>query len=148
LKLGALLGLSILVLSTFGHADTAWREVFCVGGDAIDSADLSVTCDPKEDIVQLTLETGAADNEKDELKRTYTAHLAAGFFHQMYRKGRIELVLSSEKSNVFGGETTKAALVDLVKNGKDGFKGFIALDGSVYEVECPKDPTKVWGKSH
>jgi hypothetical protein len=125
-------------------AQNPWQEVVCLGGDALDTASLEVEFTPREDTVHLTVETGASENEKDNLIRKYTAHLEKGAFLKMLHEGRVEMVLSSDKhpETAFGGETSFAALVDLVKGKNDGFKGYMALDGSVFEVDCPKDPTK------
>ena|GEM_PF-6842576 len=119
-----------------------WEEVYCVGGDALDSADLMVELGPKEDVAYLTVITGASSDEKDDLKRTFTVHMAKDSFRKMLRDGKIELVLSSDKhpENAFGGETKFAALLELVRDPKGAFAGYAALDGSVFAIRCPKDP--------
>ena len=123
------------------------KYTYCVGGDAIDHADITVESISKEDIVHLDLVTGQSDDEKENLKRSYTAHLAKGSFQKMFKAGKIEMIMNSNKhpETAFGGETSFAALVDLSRRKDGDFHGFVALDGSVFELSCPRDPEKYFG---
>lgn len=123
-----------------GHHEWG-EEIVCVGGDALDNADLQVEYTPREEILHLAIETGSSDNEKENLVRSFSAHFKKGSFRKMLADGRIDVVLSSDKHplTAFGGETSYAALIDLTKGNNGDLHGYLALEGSVYGVTCPKD---------
>jgi hypothetical protein len=116
--------------------ESIYNEVICFGGDAIASADLTVKGSGENETVRLVLDPMAGES------KSFRATLKSGAFRQMVDQGRIEILMPSEKHPLtsHGGETMYAALVDLSADKKGNLKGYLALEGSVFEVWCPKDP--------
>jgi hypothetical protein len=124
-------------------SSSSWEEVYCVGEDALNSADLTLDSLANDDLVKLTVDTGKG-NDTGALVRTYKVHLKKGSFKKMIVRGKIEIVMSSDKhpETASGGETKYAALVELTRDRNGDFRGLLALDGSVYELSCPQNLKK------
>ena len=121
-----------------------WEEIYCVGGEVLQEADLRVERGPHGDRAHLVVEVDTKTKGPKDGKWVFVDSMAKGVFGRMQKEGRIEMVLKSSESIELGGQMTKAVLLDLVRKSNGDYNGYLAMGGSVFELSCPREPQKAF----
>ncbi len=98
-------------------------------GKALDEIILGVNASEEADIVDMAMTIS------EGVKRSYTAVTSSGALVKSLASGKIEFLLKSEQTVEDGGEITKAALLNLSKEGEE-YNGLLAESGSVFPLRC------------